>query len=176
MPRHPTAGRARLRASLRTGSAILYLAALAALPAPAAAQLPAPGQVAPQGNRIVAVVNGDIVTSADIEGRRRLFAINAGLPASPQVLGRLTPQVTRLLIDERLRMQEVQRRRLPVSDQDVAAAIAELERRNNLPAGGLVAQLRRAGVEPRVLYDQIRAQIGWSRLVRALLGPTGESG
>ncbi|HEV7266039.1 MAG TPA: peptidylprolyl isomerase [Falsiroseomonas sp.] len=144
------------------------LLATALLAAPLAAPHPAAAQ---EDNRIVAVVNGDIVTSADIEGRRRLFALNAGLPVSPEVLNRLTPQVTRLLVDERLRMQEVQRRRIPVTDQDVAGAIAELERRNGLPAGGLVGQLRRAGVEPRVLYDQIRAQIGWARLIRALLGP-----
>ncbi len=131
----------------------------------------APPTSAQEANRIVAVVNGDIVTRADIEGRRRLFALNAGLPASPQVLERLTPQVTRLLVDERLRMQEVQRRRVAVSDEDIAGIVTDLERRNNLPAGGLVAQLRRAGVEPRVLYDQLRVQIGWARLVRGLLGP-----
>jgi peptidyl-prolyl cis-trans isomerase SurA len=142
---------------------LLLCALLAAAPA-------APPALA-QTTRIVAVVNGDIVTTADVDGRRRLFAINAGLPVSPQVLDRLTPQVTRLLVDERLRMQEVQRRRVGISDVDVASAIADLERRNNLPEGGLVAQLRRAGVEPRVLYDQIRVQIGWSRLIRALLGP-----
>jgi peptidyl-prolyl cis-trans isomerase SurA len=142
---------------------LLLCALLAAAPA-------APPALA-QTTRIVAVVNGDIVTTADVDGRRRLFAINAGLPVSPQVLDRLTPQVTRLLVDERLRMQEVQRRRVAISDVDVASAIADLERRNNLPEGGLIAQLRRAGVEPRVLYDQIRVQIGWSRLIRALLGP-----
>ncbi len=146
------------RALLLASALLLPLAA----PAPAAAQ---------ESNRIVTVVNGDIVTQADVEGRRRLFAITSGLPISPQVLDRLTPQVTRLLVDERLRMQEVQRRRVPVSDADVAGAVAELERRNNLPPGGLVAQLRRAGVEPRVLYDQLRVQIGWARLVRGLLGP-----
>ena len=145
--------------------ALLLAAALLALPL---APVPAAAQ---ETSRIVAVVNGDIVTTGDVEGRRRLFALNAGLPVSPQVLDRLTPQVIRLLIEERLRMQEVQRRRIPVSDQDIAEAITELERRNGLPAGGLVAQLRRAGVEPRVLYDQVRVQIGWARLVRALLGP-----
>jgi peptidyl-prolyl cis-trans isomerase SurA len=138
---------------------------LAAGPAPLR---PAPAQ---ETNRIVAVVNGDIVTRADVEGRRRLFALNAGLAPSREVLERLTPQVVRLLIDERLRMQEIQRRRVAVSDEDIAGAINELERRNGLPPGGLVAQLRRAGVEPRVLYDQIRAQIGWARLIRGILGP-----
>jgi peptidyl-prolyl cis-trans isomerase SurA len=150
--------------------ALLLCTALVALP------LAAPIPALAQTNRIVAVVNGDIVSSADIDGRRRLFAINAGLPVSPQVLDRLTPQVTRLLIDERLRMQEVQRRRIAVADTDVANSIADLERRNGLPAGGLVAQLRRAGVEPRVLFDQIRVQIGWARLIRALLGPQAQPG
>ncbi|PWS37823.1 rotamase [Falsiroseomonas bella] len=148
--------------------ALLLSTLLAAAPA-------APPALA-QTTRIVAVVNGDIVTSADVDGRRRLFAINAGLPVSPQVLDRLTPQVTRLLVDERLRMQEVQRRRVAVTDVDVASAVADLERRNNLAEGQLVAQLRRAGVEPRVLYDQIRVQIGWARLIRALLGPQARPG
>jgi peptidyl-prolyl cis-trans isomerase SurA len=174
MPRHPTAGRARLRASLRTGSAILCLAVLAALPAPAAAQLPAPGQVAPQGNRIVAVVNGDVVSRADVVGRARLFALSAGIAVAPEMLERLTPQVTRLLVDERLRAQEVQRRRLPVADAEVAEAVEDLERRNNLQPGGLRAQLNQLGVQPRVLYDQIRTQIGWGRLLRQQLGPSAQ--
>ncbi len=87
---------------------------------------------------------------------------------------RLEPQVLRLLVDERLRTQEVQRRRVPVSDNDVAEAIADIERRNNLPAGALRAQLRAAGIQPRTLFDQVRAQIGWGRLMRALLGAGAE--
>jgi peptidyl-prolyl cis-trans isomerase SurA len=91
-----------------------------------------------------------------------------------EVLARLTPQVTRLLVDERLRLQEIQRRRILVSDQDVGEAVADIEARNGLPSGGLAAQLRGSGVEPRALYDQIRVQIGWARLVRAMLGAQGE--
>jgi peptidyl-prolyl cis-trans isomerase SurA len=142
-----------------------------------AQRAPVPPAASPGGgmvNSIVAVINGDIVTRADVDGRRRLFALNAGLNVTPEVLQRLTPQVTRLLVDERLRVQEVQRRRIPVTDADIAQAVAELERRNGLPAGALVAQLRRAGVEPRVLYDQLRVQIGWARLIRQLLGPQAE--
>ena len=121
-------------------------------------------------NRIVAVVNGEVVSKADVVGRSRLFAANAGLGVDQETLNRLGPQVTRLLIDERLRMQEVQRRRIPVADSDVADAIGELERRNNLPNGALRQQLLQIGVQPRVLYDQLRTQIGWSRLLRVQLG------
>lgn len=170
--------------SLRPLLLLGLLAPAAAVLLPAAPTAAQPGPRAPQAapaaqpqagaNRIVAVVNGEVVTSADVEGRRRLFAVSAGLPVAPQVLDRLNEQVIRLLIDERLRLQEVQRRRIPVTDEEIAAAVREIESRNNLPPGGLLAQLRRAGVEPRVLYDQIRSQIGWSRLIRALLGPQAQ--
>jgi len=174
MPSHPSIERTRLRAPAGAGLALLAAAALLAVPAPAAAQLPSQTQVAPQGNRIVAVVNGDVVSRADIVGRARLFALNAGIAVAPEMLERLTPQVTRLLIDERLRLQEVQRRRLPVTDAEIAEAVGELERRNNLQPGALRAQLNQIGVQPRVLYDQIRTQIGWGRVLRQQLGPSAQ--
>ena len=137
---------------------------------PPAAPTPAP----PGGNRILTVVNGDVVTQAEVRSRTRLFALNAGMAASPEQLQRLEPQVLRLLVDERLRIQETQRRQIQVSDNDIAAALADIERRNQLPRGALTAQLRGAGIQPRVLFDQLRAQIGWGRLLRSLLGPQAE--
>ncbi|MFC7540945.1 hypothetical protein ACFQU2_17795 [Siccirubricoccus deserti] len=52
----------------------------AANPLAAQAQLPPQSQAAAQVNRIVAVVNGEVVSRADVVGRARLFALNAGLP------------------------------------------------------------------------------------------------
>ena len=137
---------------------------------PAAAQAPGQASAAGQANTIVAVVNGDVVSRADVLARARLLALNAGLQVASDQLSRLGPQVTRLLVDEKLRNQEVRRRRIPVTDDDVGEAVADIEKRNGLPAGGLVAQLRRAGVQPRALFDQLRSQIGWARLIRLTLG------
>ena len=119
-------------------------------------------------NSIVAVVNGDVVTRSEIESRRRLLALSAGVAGDTGAQG--GDQILRLLIDERLRIQELSRRRIPVTDQDIASSVANIESRNGLPPGGVVQNLRRAGIEPRVLYDQIRAQIGWARLLRGMLG------
>jgi peptidyl-prolyl cis-trans isomerase SurA len=119
-------------------------------------------------NSIVAVVNGDVVTRSEVESRRRLLALSAGMAGDAGAQG--GDQILRLLIDERLRIQELSRRRIPVTDQDIASSVANIESRNGLPPGGVVQNLRRAGIEPRVLYDQIRAQIGWARLLRGMLG------
>ena len=59
------------------------------------------------------------------------------------MLDRLKQQITRQLIDEKLRMQEVQRRRIVIPDKAIADAIREIEARNSLPAGALRAEARR---------------------------------
>jgi|SRR5947209_4136334 len=84
------------------------------------------------GSRIAAVVNGEVISDADIANRARLFAISTGLPLSPGVIDRLKSQILRQLIDERLRVQEAQRRKIVIQDAQIAAAIKEIEARNNM--------------------------------------------
>jgi peptidyl-prolyl cis-trans isomerase SurA len=157
-----------LLAALFAGGALAQPAAPATgrPPLPPATGKPLPADAV----RIVAVVNGDVISATDVDLRRRLFAVSTGQGVAPEVLDRLTTQVTKELIDERLRLQEVQRRHIVVSDQDIAAAIANIEQRNNMPAGGLRARLGAAGIDIRTLIDQLRVQIGWARVVREQLG------
>lgn len=129
-------------------------------------RLPSPSQ----GATIVAVVNGDVISGGDVLNRARLFALSTGLPMSQDVLERLMPQVQRQLVDERLRLQELQRRGIVVSDQDIAAAITEIEASNGMPPGLLRRRLAADGVELRTMIDQIRVQLGWNRLLRDTLG------
>ncbi len=160
---------ALMRAMISSRKTPLALALLVALLLPAAPMPTAVAQSASAGvNSIVAVVNGDVVTRSEIDSRRRLLALSAGVSGDAGAQG--GDQILRLLIDERLRIQELSRRRIPVTDQDIASSITNIESRNGLPPGGVVQNLRRAGIEPRVLYDQIRAQIGWARLLRGMLG------
>lgn len=123
-----------------------------------------------EASRIVAVVNGDVISNADVDARARLFALSTGLPMAPDVLDRLKPQITRQLVDERLRMQEVQRRKIVVPDKEIAGAIHDIEQRNGLPPGGLRQKLTADGVTQRTLIDQIRTQLGWSQVLRQQLG------
>jgi len=147
----------------------LPVAKLVALLAPAVA-LSGVGAAPALAQGIVAVVNGDVVSVSDVENRRRLFALSSGMPVTKEVLDRLTPQIIRALIDERLRLQEIQRRKIVVPDKDIAGAIGEIEGRNNMAPGALRHRLESQGVDVRSLIDQIRVQLGWNRVVRDELG------
>ncbi|MEA2730073.1 MAG: peptidyl-prolyl cis-trans isomerase SurA [Acetobacteraceae bacterium] len=175
---------ARLPRGGRAGVLVLLLALPAgsfAAAAPAKSTVPAtppparPGTAAPAaqslagGSRIAAVVNGDVISDADIANRARLFAISTGLPLSPEVIERLRPQIVRQLIDERLRVQEAQKRKIVIPDAQIAAAIKEIETRNNMPPGSLRAKLAADGVSARTLIDQIRAQLAWSQMLREVV-------
>jgi peptidyl-prolyl cis-trans isomerase SurA len=140
-----------------------------------AIRIPAPKLLqAPAGaDAIAAVVNGDVITRADVANRAKLFGLSTGLPVDSDLLNRLRPQIVRQLIDERLQLQEIQRRKIVVADADVAAAIASVEQRNGLPVGGLRAKLAAQGVSYSTLISQIRTSLGWTRVLRQELAQRG---
>ena len=75
----------------------------------------------------------------------------------------------RQLIDEKLRIQEAQRRKIVIQDTQIAAAIKEIETRNGMQPGALRAKLSSDGVSTRTLIDQIRAQLAWSQMLRDIV-------
>lgn len=153
-------------------AAVLWLLAAGARAAPPAAPPTAPLAPLP-AVRIVAVVNGTPITNVDVDNRVRLFALSAGLKPSPDVLARLKPQIARQLIDERMRMQAVERAHIVVPDKAIADAIGAIEKRNGMAPGALRARLKAAGVGFTTLIDQIRTQLGWTQLLREELGARG---
>lgn len=166
LPRGPAGALAMLLA-FPSGS----IAATPGKPVPSHASPPASTAEEPLtgGSRIAAVVNGDVISEADISNRARLFAISTGLPLSPDVIERLRPQILRQLIDERLRIQAAQRRKIVIRDVQIADAIKEIETRNGMQPGALRAKLAADGVSTRTLIDQIRAQLAWTQMLRQMV-------
>lgn len=141
---------------------------------------PAFGQSAPQvasnltspdSAAIVAVVDGQVITTQDVAARARLLALSMGMPASPEVISRLAPQVTKQLIDQTLQQQEINKLGVSVSNQDLANAISHIEQGNGLPAGGLQKRLESAGVPYSTLLAQLRTSLGWQDVLHKVLGP-----
>ncbi len=170
-----------LAALLVAANGVPAAAALAATPpapAPATAAPGKPAQRLPLVERlspstsaaIVATVNGQAITLADVDNRRRLLAASVGLPLTPAILDRLTAPIVRELIDETLRQQEMIRRHIAVPEAAVRQAVATIEMRNGMPPGSLLPRLAALGIDPSTLLNQLRTQIGWGQVVRQALG------
>jgi peptidyl-prolyl cis-trans isomerase SurA len=124
------------------------------------------GAASAQETRIAAVVNDDVISIADVTARMRLVFASSNIEDTPESRQRVARQVVRILIDEKLQMQEAKRLNLKVSDEEIAGALGNIEAQNNLPKGGLDKMLAGRGIERVTLVDQLTATLAWGKVVR----------
>lgn len=145
-------------------AAALFVAALL----PGIATAPA---LAQQLQRIMAVVNDDVISAHDMEQRLDLIVRSANLPDTADSRTNLRPQVLRSLIDERLQLQEAEQRGITVTEEELQNSFATLERNNNMPPGSLDKQLAQRGIEKSAVAAQVEAEIAWGKLLRQQVLP-----
>ena len=108
--------------------------------------------------RAAAVINDEIISLLDLDIRLRLAIFAAGPPDSAEPRKRMTPQVLRVLIDERLQSQEAERLGITVTDQQVAAAAEEIAQRNKLSSAAFDKLMEGRGIIPSAFLEQVRGQ------------------
>lgn len=120
-------------------------------------------------DRIAAVVNDDIISLRELEGRLRMALVYSGIPDSMDARRRVAPQVLRKMVDERLQMQEANRIKVTISQADLDAGIAMFEQQNQMPKGALLSGLARAGIDPQLAREQFKADMAWARVAARTL-------
>ena len=125
---------------------------------------------------IAAVVNDDIISISDLTARLQLALISSGLPNTPETRQRLTPQVLRSLVDERLQLQEASRANMSVNAKEIDEAFGRVAEQNRMQRDQLEKMLASQGVPRSTLESQIRATIAWGKLVQRRLRPSIEIG
>jgi peptidyl-prolyl cis-trans isomerase SurA len=126
---------------------VLAAAALSAVAGRAEAQL------------VVVIVNGEPVTSYDVDQRSRLIELSTNKKPSRQ-------EVIEELIDEKLKIQLMRRYTIPDIDKDVTNAFNNMARRVRATPKQFTESLAKAGVMPETLRSRIRADIIWSQVIR----------
>ncbi len=157
--------------SRTSGSFVAWSTCVAAAAAVVAALLPGPAANAQAVQRIAAIVNDEVISDYDLQQRILLLLSTAPSRPGPDVIRRMQGQVLETLIDERVQSQEAARLNLSVSDAEIENAIRSIEERFDLPKDGLARVLARGGATIDALYEQLRAQIGWSKVVGRRLRP-----
>lgn len=121
-------------------------------------------------DRIVAVVNEDIITLYDIEMLMRPMAQDIkgqGLPPERerQTLARLREEMLDNLINTKLTEQEVKRYKIAVTDEEVENHIRQVKQRRSLTDENLKAGLAQEGLTLEEYRKEVKLQIQRSKLV-----------
>lgn len=129
------------------------------------------GACAQSVQRIAAIVNDDVISAYDLQTRMQMVLFSTQLSDTVEVRQRISPQILRTLIDERLQLQEAGKQNISVSQGDISHATDMIEKQNNIPKGTLDAFLKKNGVQKDAVLSQIRANIAWSKLMGRRLRP-----
>ncbi len=124
-----------------------------------------PFTYAQTGLSIVATVNDDIVTELDLQQRISLVLLSSRLENTAQVRHDIAPQVLRLLIDDRLKLQEARRNNITVSDRELQSQLENIAGQNNLTIKQFSEVLAQNGIYIQSLAENFRAEIAWSKLI-----------
>ncbi len=121
--------------------------------------------------RIAAIVNDDVISILDLQTRIHLVIVSSGITPTHKTRQRLKHQVLRTLIDERLQLQEAERKNVSVSKTNIQKAVAALEQQNNLTPGSFATFLKEKGLPKTAVLARLKAEISWSKLIRRRLVP-----
>lgn len=146
----------------------MFLLALLTVAAPvfaATAHAAKPQQIA----GIAAVVNDEAISMSDVHERMKLVMASSGLPNNEDIRNKILPQIVEGLIEEQLKMQETARSKLSVSDEEIEEGFATIAKQNNYTVEQFREILKKAGISDRTLTRQIKAQLGWNKVVKEIL-------
>ncbi len=129
------------------------------------------GDPAGAQQRIVAVVNDDVISAQDLNDRLQLVTLTSGIPDSQEARSRLAPQVLRSLIEETLQLQEAERLDITVEDAEIQRALANIAERNRMTVEAMQRFFAQKGINLVTLLDQVRAQIAWVKVVNRQIVP-----
>jgi peptidyl-prolyl cis-trans isomerase SurA len=114
---------------------------------------------------IAAVVNDDVISVHDLAMRIALLLATTGQENSPENRQRAAPHVLRMLIDEKLKMQEAKRLNVQVTRAEVDRALTEISRQIGVAPPDLPRLLASGGVSISALMEQVEAEIAWVKAV-----------
>lgn len=120
-------------------------------------------------DRVVAVVNDDVITMSEVNEEGRAFFQKISEQVSGDELAaalrRAREEVLDGLIDKRLITQEAVKQKLEVSKDELDAALKQMSENNHMTPEQFKEQVRSMGMTEEVYRDNLRTQILQSKLM-----------
>ena len=127
----------------------------------------APLKAEPGSSRIAAIVNSRVISEADLNNRLKFAAISSGLEPTQENMDQMKQQMLHMMIDEQLQLGVGEMYNLKIDDEQLAAAIKDIEQSNGMPEGTITELLEKNYIPLKTFHDQLRAQLTWVSFIRA---------
>lgn len=118
--------------------------------------------------KIYAEVNGEIITSRDMQDRVNAFVATTQIPVNKETKSMIMDKVLETAIDEKIKLQEARKNGINVTEEDLDKGMVNFARSNSVSLSDLRKMLKEAEVKEDVFRSQMKAEIAWSRLVHRM--------
>lgn len=126
--------------------------------------------------QIVVVVNDEAITDVDIQNRVDLIFLSSGLEPSEANRKSVRERVIKNLVEEKLQLQEAKHSGIDIANADIEAAISSVAKQNRMTTEDMDNMLQKGRVPRQTLVDQIKATLGWTKVIQRQLRPQVEVG
>lgn len=116
--------------------------------------------------KIVALVNGEMISNQDIQNRINAFLLTSNIPLNDQTKNIIVQKVLHGAIDEKIKLQAAQKEGVNISNKEIDNAVRQFETNNKIPSGELKNILKKGKVNMSTFRDQIKSDLAWVRLVK----------
>ncbi len=116
--------------------------------------------------KIYAVVNGEIITSRDMQERANAFVATTQIPITSQNKEIVLERVFQGAIDEKIKIQEAQKNGINIPEKELNAGMINFAKSNGISLAQLKSMLKEAQVSESVFKQQMKAEMSWARLVQ----------
>lgn len=123
-----------------------------------------------KGLRVVATINGEMISNKDLQERANLFALTTGIRIDAKNKAMVAERVLQNTVDEKVKIQEAEKQGVHVSDKEIKAAYRNFEKSNGVPFGKFASVLKEYHVSSDVFKSQLKANLLWNKLVERRQG------
>ena len=116
--------------------------------------------------KIVALVNGEIISNEDMDSRLNAFLMTTRIPFNPQTQNMIMQRVLNSAIDEKIKLQEAGKNGINITDEEVKSALNQYAKSHNIPNGQLNSVLKASHISPSAFAEQMKSDLAWLRVVR----------
>lgn len=116
--------------------------------------------------KIVALVNGEIISTEDMQNQLNAFLMTTKIPLNPQTRSMILQRVMNSAIDQKIKLQAAAKEGIEISPDEIKNAMRSFEKNNQIPEGQLVNILKQANVSVDTFQEQMKADLAWLRLIR----------
>lgn len=116
--------------------------------------------------KIYAIINGEILTTRDMQDRVNAFVATSQIPVNDRNKEMVLDKVLQSAIDEKIKLQEAQKNGVRITSEELKTGFQNFAASNGLSTEQLLQMLKAAHVDEKVFLSQMKAEMAWGKLVQ----------